>query len=299
MKGIITDIQRFSLHDGPGIRTTVFLKGCNMSCTWCHNPETIHVGPELLYYESNCMNCGACTEVCPTGAHRMVDGQHVFDRSLCEGCGRCAEVCFAGACVMSGKAMDAEAVLDEVMQDEAYYRRSGGGVTVSGGEAFAQTGFVEELLRRCKERGIHTAVETNLSYSWERMEGALAYADLVMLDLKLWDPEEHRKWTGLENGRVLDNIRRLTRTGVAYIVRTPVIPGVNDSEASIAAICRFLLEEAKAEYYELLRFNPLGGTKYQALQRANNFGSARVTDDATMRRLGDVVRASGLSCKIG
>lgn len=299
MKGIITDIQRFSLHDGPGIRTTVFLKGCNMACSWCHNPETIHTGPELLYYDSNCMNCGKCGEVCPSGAHRFADGQHVFDRSLCEACGQCVEVCFAGACVMSGKWMDSQEVLEEVLQDEPYYRRSGGGITVSGGEVFVQTAFVEELLRSCRGKGIHTAVETNLSYPWERMESALAYTDLVMLGLKMWDSREHQKWTGQDNSRVLDNIRRLSRAGIPYIVRTPVIPGVNDSEACIADICRFLVQEAKADYYELLRFNPLGGTKYQALQKPNDFGSARVTDDATMMRLGDVVRNFGLTCKIG
>lgn len=297
MKGIVTDIQRFSLHDGPGIRTTVFMKGCNMSCGWCHNPETIRSAPELLYYASNCMDCGECAKVCPTEAHRMEEGRHVFDRSLCVACGICAEVCFAGACILSGKPMEAEEVLEEVMQDEAYYRRSGGGITVSGGEAFMQADFVAELLMRCRERGIHTAVETNLSFPWERMKAALVYTDLVMLDIKHWDTQEHRKWTNQGNERVLDNIRRLTETEIPYIVRTPIIPGVNDSGECISAICRFLVQEGKADYYELLRFNPFGGAKYQALGKHDAFVGAAVPDDAVMASLNGIVRDFGLARK--
>lgn len=297
MKGIVTDIQRFSLHDGPGIRTTVFMKGCNMSCAWCHNPETIRPTPELLYYGSNCIHCGECAAVCPAKAHRMEAGRHVFDRSLCEGCGRCAEVCFSGACILSGEHMEAEDVLEEVMQDEAYYRRSGGGITVSGGEAFMQADFVAELLMRCREKGIHTAVETNLSFPWERMTAALAHTDLVMLDIKHWDTQEHRKWTNQGNERVLDNIRRLTGTGIPYIVRTPIIPGVNDSEACISSICRFLVQEGRAEYYELLRFNPFGSVKYQALEKHDAFANAVVPDDAVMAGLNGIVQGFGLAAK--
>lgn len=299
MKGTVTDIQRFSLHDGPWIRTTVFLKGCNMSCAWCHNPETLRSGPELLYYSASCMDCGECVKVCPAGAHRMEGGRHVFDRSLCGSCGRCAGVCFAGACILSGKLMGVEEVLEEVMQDEAYYRRSGGGITVSGGEAFMQPEFVAELLKYCREKGIHTAVETNLSFPWERMEAALAHTELVMLDIKHWDTREHRRWTNQGNVRILDNIRRLTGTGIPYIVRTPVIPGVNDSEECISSICRFLVQEGQAEYYELLRFNPFGGVKYQALGKQDVFAETAVPDDALMRSLNGIIRDFGLAAKIG
>jgi pyruvate formate lyase activating enzyme len=229
----------------------------------------------------------------------MVEGRHVFDRTLCDSCGKCAEVCFTGACVMSGKLMETDEVLEEVMQDEAYYRRSGGGITVSGGEAFVQADYVTELLKRSREKGIHTAIETNLSLPWDRMSAALAYTDLVMLDLKHWDPEQHQRWTKHGNESVLDNLRRLTAAGIPYIVRTPVIPGVNDSEECIADICRFLVRETKAEYYELLRFNPFGGVKYQALEKHDAFRSAAVPDDATMERLGGIVRSFGLPSKIG
>ena len=218
--GVLTAIQRFSLHDGPGIRSTVFFKGCNMRCAWCHNPETLSPAPEVLYYESKCVGCGACAAVCPS--HTVAGGKMVYDRSKCDDGGRCAQVCFSGALEVCGFEADVDRVLFEVMQDEAYYARSGGGVTLSGGEVLLQPAFALDLLRALRARGVHTAIESNLNVPFSVLEPLLPELDLVMCDLKTWDDGLHRKYTGVSNARIKENIARLKETGVPVIVRTPV-----------------------------------------------------------------------------
>jgi len=297
MKGIITDIQRFSLHDGPGIRTTVFLKGCNMACAWCHNPESIRMAPELLYYSEKCIGCLECVAVCPGGAHSLTgDGAHVFERTLCRSCGACAGVCFAGASVMAGREMTVAEVMAEVLQDRDYYARSGGGLTLSGGEVLMQPTFAAALLQAAKAHGIATAVETNLSAPWETVAQVVANADLVMLDIKLFGNLAHRRWTGLGNDRVLANVRALAEAGVAFMVRTPIIPGVNDSAEVVQEVAGFLAGLAVRPVYELLRFNPLGGAKYRALQVTDRFAGAAAASD--MERLASAVRACGIQVKV-
>ncbi len=299
MKGLITDIQRFSLHDGPGIRTTVFLKGCNLSCAWCHNPETINIKPELLFYERKCIGCLHCVSVCPTGAQTSVNHQHLFLRDVCNHCGKCAEVCYPGASVMAGQEVTAEDVLKQILLDKTYYRESGGGVTISGGEAMVQRDFTYEVLRLCREENILTAVETNLASSWENIQSLLPVLDLFMLDIKHMDDNEHRNWTGAGNGFVLENLQKLSRVEIPLIIRTPVIPGVNDSEEVIGKIGVFISQIPNLQYYELLKFNPLGDTKYQALGKANPFKEALLIPDQIMERLANTVRGLGVAVKIG
>lgn len=269
MNAILTNIQRFSLNDGPGIRTTVFFQGCNMRCAWCHNPETLSVHPALLQYAGKCIGCGRCFAVCPRQAHRMQDGRHIVDRSLCIGCGKCADVCFAGALVMSGRAYTVAEVMDEVLQDQLYYRLSGGGVTLSGGEAALQADFAAALTRACHEQDISVAVETNLSLPLDQTAGLYEAVDLIMCDLKLFDKRLHEKNTGLGNERIIENLHEISTLGKPIIVRTPLIPDVTDQVENLNAIAALAASLPNVQGYELLRFNPLGGAKYDALSAAN------------------------------
>lgn len=236
MTGIITDIQKFSLHDGKGIRTTIFFKGCNMRCDWCHNPETISPKPQPAFYERKCIHCGHCDH-CPTGAR-----------------------------VTIGREKSVEEVYRELAADLPYYRESDGGVTLSGGEPLMQAEFARELLKCCRENGIGTAIETNLSLPFERMEGLLPYLDQVFFDIKLMDDAQHRQVTGISNATVLENAQRLAYSGIPAVVRTPLIPGITDTAENIGAIASFVRTLPNVRYYyELLNFNPLGEEKYRAL----------------------------------
>ncbi len=278
--GILTTIQRFSLHDGPGIRSTVFFKGCNMRCAWCHNPETLSLEPQVLYYQLKCVGCGACAAVCP--AHKVVNGKMVYDRSLCADNGKCAEVCFSGALETCGKEYAVQEIIDEVIQDKDYYETSGGGVTLSGGEVLLQAPFAKDVLHALKESGISTAIESNLAVDFSVLEPLLPDLDLVMCDLKIWDEESHKKWTGVSNKKVIENIEKLGETGIPLIVRTPLIPGATATEENISAIAQFVSQLPNMKTYELLNFNPLGGSKYQALAEDNPFASAKPFADAQL-----------------
>lgn len=271
-----------------------------MNCGWCHNPETISPKPNLLYYQNNCICCGTCLSVCPQNALSKTDQGIKIDRTRCDNCGRCAGLCFAGALTLSGKTMKTETVMDEIMQDEAYYRNSGGGVTVSGGEVFMQEAFVRDLFKACRKRHIHTAIETNMNMSWRRIEELLPVVDLVMCDIKILDHDRHKAWTGSDNRPILDNIVRLSRLDIPVIVRTPVIPGVNDSEREIAGIARFLKQASvNPEYYELLNYNPLGGSKYQAAGMENHFYGQKPLPDKAIRNLAAVAGEEGINVRIG
>ena len=298
MKGMITNIQRFSLTDGDGIRTTVFFKGCNMRCSWCHNPETIERARQLMLYESRCIDCGKCFAACPTGAQRMNDGKHVIDRALCVNCGRCAEVCYAEALVMCGEEMSLDDVMYQIRQDKAYYESSGGGVTLSGGEVLCQREFAEALADACHAENIGVAVETNLCFSFEQARELLSKVDLVMCDLKIFDDAAHKEHTGVSNKSILENIARLDELGIPVIVRTPLIPGVTDSADNIRAIAEYIKDMKNLFRYELLNFNPLGEGKYKALNADNPFESARPFGEDRLSELRTLLNEIGIPYKI-
>lgn len=263
--GVVTHIQRFSVHDGPGIRTTVFLKGCQMHCPWCHNPETYRPQPELQVFAQRCIGCGACVERCPEQARQIAGGRQVFHRQRCVACGRCAEVCYAQSLVLVGQTKTAQQVVDEVLADRAFYQSSEGGVTISGGEPLVQPEFTQAILELCKHEGVHTAVETNLAQPWSCAAPLVPAVDLFLVDLKLLDAAEHRQWTGASNRHTLDNLRRLNAERKPVVVRTPVVGGVNDRPDQIAAIADWLAGLSNVLQYELLPYHPLGSGKYEAL----------------------------------
>lgn len=300
MYGMITDIQRFSLNDGPGIRTTVFLKGCNLHCAWCHNPETIWKKNELMVYPANCIGCGHCVPVCPSGARSIAAGVLQFDRSRCTACGACAAVCFPGALKMAGRSVSVAEVMGEILQDHAYYADSGGGVTLSGGELFCQAEFADALIDACRKEKIPVAVETNLNWQFESVRPILEKLDLIMFDVKIFDSVEHKRWTGVENAELLDNARRLDTLNRPLIARTPLIPGATDSAENIRAIAGFLRNFRNLRCYELLNFNPLGESKYRALEEKNPFVSARPLKPEALNRLREAAESVGnLTIQIG
>lgn len=298
MKGIITNIQRFSLTDGEGIRTTVFFKGCNLSCTWCHNPETIRREKELLFYESKCIGCGKCFESCPEKAHITVDGKHKIDRTKCISCGKCADTCYAEALMMCGKEMSVSDILKEVRQDKAYYNSSGGGVTLSGGEVLCQKDFAIELTDACHKEDIKVAVETNLCFSFDYAKELLSKVDFIMCDLKIWNEEEHAKYTGAVNSKIIDNIKKLDELNIPFIVRTPLIPGATDSDENIKEIASFLKDLKNLKRYEILNYNPLGEGKYKALDAKNDFESARPFGKERLDEIKALLDEIGITYKI-
>ena len=282
MNGLITTIQRMSIHDGPGIRSTVFLKGCNLRCAWCHNPETLSSIPELEWIQQKCIGCNSCTEVCPTGAFSSTDGEIHFRKEDCTSCFRCLSVCYAESMGKVGKEVTSEEVFSEVEQDFLFFRNSGGGITISGGEPMLQPEFTSQTLDLFKQAGIHTALDTNLSISWSKYENVLPFTDLVLADLKLMNPALHQKWTGQSNRIILENLQKLDSTGIPYFIRTPVIPGLNDNEEEIKALAKFTSSLKNIQKLELLPFHSMGSFKYTNLEIKNPMGN---TEDLSKERL--------------
>jgi pyruvate formate lyase activating enzyme len=299
INGVVTHIQRFSVHDGPGIRTTVFLKGCQLRCPWCHNPETYRAQPELQVFAQRCIGCGACIARCPEHARRLVDGQLVFDRERCVACGRCAETCYAQALVLVGQTKTAGQVAEEVLADRAFYESSDGGVTISGGEPLAQASFTRAILELCREEGVHTAIESNLAWPWATVARLLPVVDLFMVDVKLWDDAEHRTWTGVSNQQTVDNLRRLDAEGKPLVVRTPIICRVNDRVDQIAAIADFLSGLANVRQYELLPYHPLGMGKYEALGLTSPWPRFQSPSAEQLQALADAARRPTFEVRVG
>jgi pyruvate formate lyase activating enzyme len=265
MKGLITNVQRFSIHDGPGIRTTVFLKGCPLDCFWCHNPEARRMQIEVQVFPERCIACDACLERCREDAHRVEDGRRVFHREVCRACGRCVETCYAEALVLAGCWWDAGALVETLLRDREFYARSGGGVTLSGGEPLLQRAFSLEVLRGCRQEGLHTAIETAAFCPWEDLGELLPWLNLVILDVKLMDDAQHRICTGVSNTPILENARRLAAGPTSLLVRTPIVPGVNDNPEAIAAVAAFIRDFPNLVCYELMPFHRLAEGKYRSL----------------------------------
>ncbi|HSV75267.1 MAG TPA: glycyl-radical enzyme activating protein [Chthonomonadales bacterium] len=261
--GLVFDIQRFSLHDGPGIRTTVFLKGCPLRCAWCHNPESGAAMPQLAYYAARCIHCGSCLNACPNGAI-TTDEARVL-RVRCQSCGCCARVCPSEALETVGKRQTVEEVLAVVLRDEPFYRTSGGGMTLSGGEPLFQPGFSLALLRAAREHGLHTAIETCALAPWPEIEALLPFTNLLMVDIKVVSAAKHRRLCRADNALILRNVRRLCETGAAILLRAPIVPGLNDTAQDIRKLGDLVLSLTGPPPLELMPYHGIGSGKYAAL----------------------------------
>lgn len=260
MEGIVFDIQRMSIHDGPGIRSTVFLKGCPLRCKWCHNPESQRREPVLAFYSNLCIGCGMCEKVCPKQCHTMVAGRHIIAREKCIKCGACVNVC-VGALRLLGKTMNTKEVLGEVLKDLAFYKKSGGGMTISGGEPLVQFEFAKDVLRAAKEKGIHTCVETTGNVPLERLLEVAQYVDLFLYDYKVTDDLVHKKYTSVSNKRICENLLKIDQCGIKTILRCPIIPEINDNIDHFRGIAEWANRLANVQQVDIEPYNDFGAGK--------------------------------------
>lgn len=291
--GIIFNIQRFSVHDGPGIRTVVFLKGCPLHCLWCSNPESQETGRQLMYLQQRCVECSRCVEACPKS---VILQPGKIDRAICDLCGECVGICPNGALRFVGETRTVGEVLEEVEKDLLFYRRSGGGLTLSGGEPAVQYGFSLELLRQAKRRGINTALETSGLCSFRKLSTLGRYVDFVLYDVKHLDSEKHKQLTGTGNEQILENLERLTGTRSDVIVRIPVIPNFNDDENNLTKIAQFIsqLGHRKVRRVELVSFHQYGRNKYQMLGRRYELWNLDPPSDEKLREAKSVFDKYGI-----
>lgn len=262
--GMVFNIQKFSVHDGPGIRTTVFLKGCPLRCVWCHNPESWQPEPEMTVMEARCIQCGTCRDACPEHLFYRDD---LSDFTRCYRCGQCVEACPTGARQMAGRSMTVNQVVDQVMKDRIFYDDSGGGVTISGGEPLFQPEFLADLLTALKKRGIHTAVDTSGFCPQDDLVAIARLTDLFLFDIKLMDEEKHRRMTGVSNRPIIENLQELGRIHSHIWIRIPVIPGINDDDDNIQSTACLAASIPGVRQINLLPYHPLGVSKFRRFNR--------------------------------
>jgi glycyl-radical enzyme activating protein len=294
LKGKVFNIQRYSINDGPGIRTTVFLKGCPLECLWCDNPESQKNFPELLYLDSLCTKCLRCLQMCPTGATALdQEGKIRIDRKICKTCGACVRVCLTTARTIIGQMMTVEEVMEVVNKDALFFRNSGGGVTFSGGEPCSQPEFLMDLLQESRKRGFHTSLDTSGYVPWRVLSPMLEWIDLILFDIKHMDPRKHQKLTGVDNRLILRNFKRILREGKDVIVRMPLIPGLNDSDENIDELGRWLTDSKIIEVH-LLPYHRLGINKYVALSLPYPLNNTRQFDKEEPNRIKEKLKSYGL-----
>jgi pyruvate formate lyase activating enzyme len=312
LTGRIYDIQKFSVHDGPGIRTEVFLMGCPLKCLWCHSPESQSINKQLGWFEIRCIgvkNCGRCIEACPTGALKKGEVKYLpvqksevelidIDRNNCTICGKCAEVCTSQALSIVGRDVTLEEVMAIIEKDRAFYRKSGGGVTISGGEALVQHEFTLALLKECKSRGLHTCLDTTGYAKWDICKEILPYVDLFLYDLKHMNSEKHRELTGVPNELILENARKMAAEKAAFQMRIPIIPGLTDSGENLRTASAFCLElGSSVQVIQILPYHRLGIAKYERLHKKYELEEITPPSDQHMESCKSIIESYGLNVK--
>lgn len=300
IKGYIFDIKKYALHDGPGIRTTVFFKGCPLRCLWCHNPEGQNAGREIMLRPGRCLEgCARCIDICPLKAISKSGSFPVINASLCNCCGLCAEACPTEALEIIGREVTPAEVIDEVMKDFVFYQQSGGGVTFSGGEPLMQPEFLQELLRLAKKYNLHTVVDTSGYARFELFLRILPLVDLFLYDLKIIDGARHRRFTGKDNQLILENLKKLVALTDNVIIRIPIIPSINDDEKSLKEMIEFIASLGRIKAIELLPYHTLGKDKYGRLGRDYQLVDLKKPSSEEMNRIADYFKQNNLSVLIG
>ncbi|MHC4520084.1 MAG: glycyl-radical enzyme activating protein [Planctomycetota bacterium] len=297
--GCIFDIKKYAIHDGPGIRTTVFFKGCPLRCRWCHNPESWKTEPEPSFRQGRCAQCGRCETACQGKAITFPNGYPLTDAAKCVLCGDCTTQCPGGAREIIGQQMTIDEVMAEVRKDVIFYDESGGGVTFSGGEPLMQVDFLLTLLNRCRAEAIHTTVDTTCHAQAAPMQRVAEVADLLQCDVKHMDSEGHERYTGVPNELILANIQALARVGKEIVIRFPVVPGFNDSDENIKATARFVQSLQRVSRIDLLPYNRGGLEKSVRLSDEMSLMQAQTPDDGAMDRIAETFRSCGFDVKIG
>lgn len=295
MTGRLVEVKRFAIHDGPGIRTTLFLKGCVLACQWCHNPETISPRPEIGLVARKCVACRRCVATCPQGVHRFRDGVHELDRERCVACGACVAACLPGALEFYGREWTVEEAVAAVLEDRTFYEQSGGGCTFSGGEPLLQGEFCAAVAARLRGEGIPCAIDTSGAVPWARFATVLPLVDLFLYDLKHLDDARHREGTGASNRLVLENLRRLAEAGKNYEIRLPLIPGYNDAPDHLRSVGEFLRSLPRPGPVRLLPYHSYARSKFAAIGRPDTMPAAPSPDAAALSRAAAVLRETGVA----
>ena len=296
--GTVFNIQKYAIQDGPGIRTTVFLKGCPLNCWWCHNPESQSIQREILFSSDKCIGCGDCYKGCTSKATSSIHRERIKDNNQCSLCGKCAENCPTEAIEMVGKTMTVEDVMKEIEKDRVFYEESGGGVTFSGGEPLMQSEFLHEVLLRCREAEIHTALDTSGYSSWETLSKVSANVELFLYDIKHMNDQKHMALTGVSNRPILDNLKRLVAEGKRIWIRVPIIPGMNDDEQNMEEIGN-LMDSLKLKEIYLLPYHNIAMDKYRRLGKAYGLPDIQTPSDKYMNEIAQNLSAYGLKVRIG
>lgn len=296
ISGTIFNIQRYSINDGPGIRTCIFMKGCPLNCVWCHNPESKSPRPELSFAANKCIGCRKCEAVCPNGCHSFSDGLHVIDRERCAGCGRCADACI-GALEIFGKKITAEDAIAEACKDIQFYETSGGGVTFTGGEPFAQSEFLLAMLKEAKKKNLHVCIETCGYTKQEILAEAMEYVDIFLFDCKETDAEKHKAYTGADNLLIRSNLRFLAENGKKIVLRCPIVPGYNDRSEHFAAIAAIANEYPSIIRIDVEPYHPLGKTKAAQLGKEYAISELGMTDKALAEKWIEEIRSQA-DCEV-